>query len=122
MKYFSIITTIFVLIGVISCTKDIGPDPALSRTINCDTISFTKHIKPIIEANCIGCHTPNGGGNGDFTTDMYPVLKQKADNGSLLGRAVDLTITPTMPYGMNPLPENKREILRCWINAGAPNN
>lgn len=122
MKYCFITITITVLISIISCTKDIGPDPALHRTINCDTISFSKHIKPIIEANCIGCHMPNGGGNGDFATDMYPVLKQKADNGSLMGRAVDLTITPTMPYGMDPLPESKREILRCWINSGALNN
>jgi uncharacterized membrane protein len=124
MRVFSIFVTFICLLVVVACTKDIGPNPDLVKTNFCDTISFSKHIKPIIQANCVSCHKAGGfaASYADFDTDMYPVLKTKADNGTLRGRAVDLTITPTMPYGSPPLPEETRNILKCWIEAGAPNN
>ena len=123
MRVVSIFATLTCLLILAACTKDIGPNPDLVKSF-CDTISFSKHVKPIIQTNCVSCHKAGGfaGSYADFDTDMYPVLKTKADNGTLRGRAVDLTISPTMPYGSPPLPEEQRNILRCWIEAGAPNN
>ncbi|MES2761813.1 MAG: hypothetical protein V4677_06390 [Bacteroidota bacterium] len=127
MKLFSIFSVLLSLLILVACTKDIGPNPDLVKTDFCDTISFDKHIKPIIEANCISCHTPGQIGNGDFDTDMYAGLKSKVDNNTLKGRAVDRTIFPNMPYSdppysLPPLSESDRKTLGCWIDAGAPNN
>ena len=122
MRFFSLFTVVVCFNILIACTKDVGPNPDLVKINSCDTISFSKHVKPIIEANCISCHTPGGIGNGDFTTDIYAGLKSKADNNTLRARAVDLTIAPTMPLNLPPLPEEQRNIIRCWIEAGAQNN
>ena len=127
MKLFSIFTIVSCFIILIACTKDVGPNPDLVKINACDTISFIKHVKPIIEANCNSCHMPGGIGNGDFTTDIYAGLKSKVDNNTLKGRAVDRTIFPNMPYSDAPynlpaLSDADRNTLRCWIDAGAPNN
>jgi hypothetical protein len=125
MKLFYIFFSALILLFVLSCTKDVGPNPDLLPKQNfCDTISFAKHIKPIIEARCTSCHTPGGfaGTYGDYTTDTYAGIKQKVDNGSFRGRVIDLTITPTMPYQMAPLPADTIAILKCWLESGAPNN
>ena len=124
MRIFSIFSIELSILILIACTKDIGPNPDLVKTDFCDTISFTKHIKPIIDARCVTCHYPGGfaGTYGDYQTDTYAGVKAKVDNGSFRGRVVDLTITPTMPYGMPPLSADTIAILKCWLEAGAPNN
>jgi hypothetical protein len=126
MRVFSIFATLIFLLILVACTKDIGPNPDLVKKSFCDTITFSKHVRPIIQANCTSCHTPGGSGeiygHADYTTDMYAGLKPKVDNGELMSHVIDLTATPTMPLGSSPLPQEQRDILKCWVEAGAPNN
>ena len=125
MKFFTILTLVIGLVTFASCTKDIGPNPDLVvvEANACDTVTFTKHIKPIIVANCAisGCHV-SGFFMGDFATDTYAGINAKIPSGKFRGRVVDLTITPTMPYGMPPLAPAQIDLIKCWLEAGAPNN
>ncbi|MCW3103221.1 MAG: cytochrome c [Bacteroidetes bacterium] len=113
---------LFLLIPVIgsiaACTSEKGPVP-VKDTDNCDsTISYSADIAPIMTDYCISCHTAGGSGTGDFTT--YTELKQKADNGSLKNRVVDLK---DMPQAGSPtISEDQRKMINCWIKQGAPNN
>lgn len=114
-------TTIAISLSVLaSCTKDIGPNPDLQpQPVGaCDTVTFTKHIKPIIIANCAksGCHEV-GSLSGDFST--YPGLKGKVDNGTFNNRAL---VVRDMPQGGPPLSQEKIDLIKCWLAAGAPNN
>jgi|JI10StandDraft_1071094.scaffolds.fasta_scaffold127466_2 hypothetical protein len=124
MKVFSILILTVCILVLVACTKDIGPNPDLVKTEFCDTITFTKHVKPIIIKRCVSCHTAGGfaAAYGDFNTDTYTGIKPKVDNGTFKGRVIDLTITPTMPFGMTALPADTIAILKCWLEAGAPNN
>ena len=83
--------------------------------------SYINNIKPIIEANCVTCHSPAGaGGNHDYST--HPGLAEVAKNGLLVGAI-------THARGFSPMPKNRAKLTDCqinqikrWINAGAPNN
>ncbi len=105
-----------------SCTKDVGPDPALlPKTVNiCDSVKFSTSIKPIIDANCAtsGCHEPRGTGPGDFTS--FPDISLKVQSGAFKARVID-GVPGFMP-ATGRLAQADIDKITCWLNAGAPNN
>jgi hypothetical protein len=107
-----------------SCTKDVGPDPALlPKVLNCDSVKFGSTIKPIIDANCANasaCHVTNGTGGapGDFTT--YPDILLKVQSGAFKARVIDGN--PGFMPAIGRLPEEDIAKIKCWLDAGAPNN
>ena len=120
-------TVPFIILGLSSvllmssCTKDVGADPALlPKVINCDSVKYSTTIKPIIDASCAtpGCHVPGGSGSGDFTT--FPDVALKVQNGSFKARVIDGT--PGFMPAAGRLPDDQIEKIKCWLNAGAPNN
>lgn len=106
-----------------NCDKKVGmregttPPPAASF---CDTITYAKHIKPIIDANCAtpGCHVQGGTGNGDLTT--YSGVSAKVQSGSFKNRVFDSPSNPMPQSGM--LPQNQLNIIKCWLDKGALND
>jgi hypothetical protein len=86
---------------------------------DCDKITYSKDIEPIITNSCAltGCHIPNGTGS-DFTT--FDGVKEAADNGSLKKRMIDGNPSFMPPAGK--LPQSDLDKVICWLNAGAPNN
>ena len=115
----SLFVSLFFL--VLSCDKKVGklqsalvPPPVVGA---CDTITYIKHIKPIIDASCISCHgRPLSGGATVFLTD-YAEVKAAADNGTLKADVVDGTGI-SMPYGTAPLPQAQKDLVTCWLNNG----
>jgi len=89
-------------------------------TGTCDTagIKYSVHIKPLIDANCIVCHSPNGV-QSSTPLDNYADLKILADNDKLVGRTNDAG-SPMPQSGL--LPECDRLKIRAWVTAGALNN
>jgi len=105
------IATILLFIAV-SCTKDVHIPPLY----NCNTtVSYETDIKPIIEANCAGCHSA-GFSAGDFSN--FEGFKAKADQG--LVEAQVFTEKKMPPTG--PLPDQDLELLYCWLQDGALEN
>jgi uncharacterized membrane protein len=106
---------------ILSCTKDKGklpvevPPPPVEA---CDTITWTKHIKKIVETKCStapGCHTgaaPSGG----VSLDTYAQVKNQADNGRIKARVID-GIPSFMPQG-GQLPQNEKDLIACWLGNG----
>lgn len=119
MRIFLTFATITCFIVIASCTKDVGPNPDLApkQTNICDTITFSKHIKPIIDNNCTGCHGA-GYSYGDLTT--HTGIKAKVDAGSFKARVVD-QVPSVMPQG-GTLTDAQLTLIKCWLDAGAPNN
>ncbi len=85
----------------------------------CDTVTYAKHVLPIINASCAfsGCHVA-GFPLGDFTS--YAGVKIKVDEGKirqkvLLDKSMPKTPTP-------PLTQKQLDIISCWLEKGAPNN
>ena len=90
---------------------------------DCDTtnVTFSSSVWPILETNCVGCHsgvTPAG----DIPITNYNEVVTIANNGKLLGVIGHET-------GFSPMPKNGAKLADCkikeieiWIADGTPNN
>lgn len=106
-----------------NCDKKVGKRPGTTPPPPvgfCDTITFAKHIKPIIDASCAtpGCHVNGGGGSGDFT--VYANILSKVNAGSFKMRVFDSPQNPMPASGM--LPQKQLDLIKCWLDKGALNN
>lgn len=79
-------------------------------------VSYSTDISPIIEMNCVTCHTQGGFGNGFF--DTYAGVKEKVDNGSFRQRVL---VQMDMPPG-GRLSDQELELIESWLDNGAPDN
>ena len=86
----------------------------------CDTVgmSYAIDIQPIIQNNCISCHSTTGV-QSSSPFELYADVKFYADNGQLVTRTND-ALSPMPQTGL--MSECNRLKLRAWVNAGAPNN
>ena len=91
--------------------------------IRCDTtdVTFSKVIAPIVQQNCIGCHSGSSPGGGiDFS--MFSELQEAAKDMRMLNAVLHAPGFKAMPLGGSKLPECDIEAIRKWTNDGAPNN
>jgi hypothetical protein len=89
----------------------------------CDTTKFTyaAAIKPIIDANCINCHSASyAGGNWNFAD--FNLLRAAALSGRLVGSISHNAGFRQMPQGSAKLSDCKITQIRKWVQAGAQNN
>jgi mono/diheme cytochrome c family protein len=89
----------------------------------CDSTVFTfaAEIQPIVQNNCVGCHsgtTPSGGHN--FTT--HSGLQAVALSGKLLAAVTHAAGAVPMPYNAAKLSDCNIAKIRQWVQSGAPNN
>jgi hypothetical protein len=115
----TIIAICLPILGLIGtgCKKKSGTDDL--NNVDCKSINsgFTSDIKPLIAGACLasGCHN-SGSVYGDFTN--YSGIKAKVDNGSFENRVIQ---KKDMPLNKRFTNEELKKI-KCWLNAGAPEN
>jgi cytochrome c553 len=98
-----------------------------NNTVNCgntcDTSSFTfsQGVKPILDANCIGCHNA-ALANAGVNLTTYAGAKAVAIDGRMMTRITHSDPAFLMPQGGPKLSDCKITQIRKWIQAGTPNN
>lgn len=85
---------------------------------NCEVptqLTYTEHIKPIVDASCAisGCHVSGGSGPGNYTT--YAGLQAYLDDGSFNQRVV---VDQNMPPS-GGLSDCQLQFINQWIQSGA---
>jgi archaellum component FlaC len=96
-----------------------------------DKVTFDEHIKPLMRNSCLNCHNPEKKKSGlDMTT--YQGLMQGSDNGkviipgdpekSVLYKCVTFADEPKMPPKSDKLSDPELELIRKFIEIGAPEN
>ena len=129
MKKILISSSVVLLLLVMSltsaCTKDEGKLPVVevktdtTKTVNqtdpCDTITYAKHIKPIVDKICLSCHGDNKPSAG-FSLNSYDFLKAKGQNGRLAARVVN-GLPSFMPQG-RAMSNDTTALFNCWIKNG----
>ena len=86
-------------------------------------VTWHEHVRPIIEANCLSCHSP--GGIGPFELDTYAKAKPMA---AAIGASVASgRMPPWMPAedcqpmtGVRRLSQDEKDAVSAWAAAGAP--
>ncbi|WNJ18117.1 hypothetical protein [Pontibacter sp. G13] len=89
----------------------------------CDTtdVSYTADIVPILEDDCIVCHSGSVPSAG-ISLETYADVKVQADNGRLVGSIAHLPGFDPMPQGGAQLPDCEVNQVTAWVNAGALDN
>ena len=96
-----------------------------------DKIDFAEDVKPILESTCVSCHGPEKP-KGSFRLDTRAGAIKGGDDGTALvpgdpkkSPLYTSTILPAghddiMPPKGDPLSKEQTEVLRRWIEEGAP--
>jgi WD40 repeat protein/mono/diheme cytochrome c family protein len=93
-------------------------------------ISYYQDIRPILQANCQGCHQPAKAKGGYVMTNFKGLLAggdtegtaivpEHSDQSALLKMVTPQNGEARMPKGKNPLSEPEVALLRSWIQQGA---
>src|SRR2546421_5731030 len=93
-------------------------------------VSYYRQIRPILQANCQGCHQPAKSKGGYVMTQFKRLLAGGDSEGAAIvpehpeKSAILKMITPQdgevkMPKGKTPLMENDVALIRSWIEQGA---
>jgi len=125
-KIIQYLMTLTVVLMVTSCYYD--EMPPVAATPIPDTVSYSKDVQPLWDANCISCHK-SGGTSPDLssansysalTTNSKYVIANDAAN-SLVHKALMGSGAPQMPTN-GKMSDSKIALIDKWINAGALNN
>src|SRR5437588_9206849 len=93
-------------------------------------VSYYRQIRPILQANCQGCHQPAKNKGGYVMTDFKRLLAGGDNEGAAItpGHADKSSmlkmITPQdgevrMPKGKSPLLDNEVALITAWIKQSA---
>jgi WD40 repeat protein len=94
-------------------------------------VSYWKQIRPLLQANCTGCHQPAKAKGGLILTDFGSLLKGGDDEGTgvVAGKPDDSSViksitpgpdgTADMPKKSDPLKPVDIALIRRWIQEGA---
>ncbi len=107
-------------------------------------VSFKDQVAPILAANCLECHTPEGKGykaSGLLMVDpatptvvsyehlmkgtkFGPIIVPGNSTSSTLNMLVEGRADPSlkMPHGKDPLKPEQIATLKQWVDQGAKNN
>lgn len=113
--------SLFFSMIITSCVKDEGKAPAPATPVipasACDTITYTKHVKQIIDVTCAidGCH---GGTTSNPLLTSYDQVKDRADADRIRIRAIDANQSPMPPAGNPALTAAQKDLITCWLNNG----
>ncbi|MGA9210270.1 MAG: c-type cytochrome domain-containing protein [Terriglobales bacterium] len=92
------------------------------------TPTFSSDIAPILQKNCLACHS-SAAKMGGFVMESYDLLMKGGKDGptivpgrseqSRLVQMLEGKVQPRMPFGADPLPATDIAALKAWIEAGA---
>lgn len=132
MKYTKTILAIGILfIGIQhSCTTDKLAEPMPDADCVNYHATYNGDVKAIIDASCAhsGCHIEGGDAPGDFRT--YNEMSSYFNDEGIRESVIVLRNDPEtgMPpnwdtnSGPHDLTDEEFKIIKCWINAGYPEN
>lgn len=86
-------------------------DPSLVDP--CETITFSSHVKSIVEVNCVQCHGVRG---------QFPDLTTYAAISANAALVKSVTVSRRMPQGGGTLTNEEIAVISCWVDGGALNN
>src|ERR1051326_746418 len=94
------------------------------------TISYYREIRPILQANCQGCHQPAKAKGGYVMTSFkgllaggetegVSIVPEHPDKSAILKMVTPENGEARMPKGKSPLAESEVALITTWIQQGA---
>lgn len=103
------------------------PDKEGEEESSCDipeTVSYEKHIVPVLEANCYKCHNDEDYASKADGNKMegYENIKALVDKGLVYGNITHKPGFINMPYQEKQIDTCDIKLIKSWIDNDAPNN
>ena len=111
------ITFLIMLMASVSCTS-VSEDDLVDATPIPENITYVADVKPIIDNNCIICHSnpPQNGAPMPLVT--FENVREAVQNRNLIGRISSDDPAFSMPFGGPKLPQNLIDIIIQWNEDG----
>jgi WD40 repeat protein/mono/diheme cytochrome c family protein len=114
---------------LVSLPAKAGP-PEKTTTNGGDAVSYYRQVRPILQANCQGCHQPAKAKGGFVMTEFKKLLAGGEDEGAAAvpghpeKSSIITMVTPKdgearMPKGKAALGEEEVDLISTWIKEGA---
>lgn len=103
------------------CYKD-NEQTMYPSDCNTTNVSFSQTISPIINNNCVSCHSGGTDASGGINLTNYDEILVVANNGKLLGSIRHDAGFKEMPQGTSQLSDCSISQVDAWITQGALNN
>ncbi len=119
MRRFIVKTIIFgaAFLGFSACSAS---KKATSSTTTPAALTYSKDVKPIIDAYCgTKCHSAAKKA-GDIDLSNYAGVRYESLEGDLLAAIQHAEGLKPMPKNADKLPDAKIQIIASWIQSGAP--
>ena len=94
-------------------------------------ITYAEQVRAVFRNRCLSCHNQNTA-KGDLALDNYQAVMQGGASGQVVvaGKLADSRLwalvnhddEPTMPPEADKLPAKELELIKAWIELGAPEN
>jgi WD40 repeat protein len=104
------------------------PAITLQTTHAASTPAFNADVAPILQKNCLACHS-SAAKMGGFVMESYDLLMKGGKDGAVIvpgkgeqSRLIQMLegkVQPRMPFGTDPLPASDIATLKAWIDTGA---
>lgn len=117
MGKYIVVTVISLFVFAVSCKKSNSGGQEGNVQINCNTVTFSGDIATLISAKCAtaGCH------DASSTNGPGPLINHASIKASAL-QIQSAVNANRMPQGGPPLSATEKAKIKCWIDAGTPNN
>lgn len=101
----------------LSCTA-VSEEDLVDATPIPETITYNVEVKPIIDNNCIICHSNPPQNGAPMALVNYENVKDAVENRNLIGRISSEDPVFLMPFGGPRLPQNLIDIVIQWNEDG----
>lgn len=116
LKLRKVLFLFVITFSLASCLTNVDEEIQLDPGVEdpCADITFTMNVKPIIDNNCVGCHSTTGSASF-LNLESYETVTANA------ARVKSEVVSRDMPIG-GSLTNEEIQAISCWVDAGAPNN
>jgi hypothetical protein len=116
MKKIAVLLSIPFLYTVASCSNDSTSDLTIPPPI---VVKYSTDVRPIIQGNCIPCHTDPPVNGAPMRLTLYDDVKYAITNRGLLDRISRPQGAPgMMPNGGTRLPQSSIDLINKWKTDG----
>lgn len=117
-----LLATLFAVLGLMNaCYYDVEEDLYPDTGCNTENVTFSGMVQPILQDNCLSCHSA-AAQFGGIVLEGYDQVLIHVNNGTLLGAIKRDSGFSPMPQGQPKLADCTIEKIAVWIQSGAPDN
>ncbi len=118
--FISLFIFVFISITIPSCYYD-DEQTLYPKACDTTTATFLSKIQPIINKNCLPCHSTTNS-SGGISLEGYDNINSSVQNQSLMNAINHSPGFQAMPKGGAKLSDCDISNLNSWITSGALNN